>query len=78
MEKNEGKIIAESNTNNKGNINKGWENCNLEIDLKIIEFIEFNRKLGNSITVYCLVLHLLKLEPDRTELSLKNESKLDI
>ena len=64
------RYIAESN-NNKSNINKGRENCNLEIDLKLIEFIEFNRKIGNSITVYSLVLHLLKIEPTRTELSLK-------
>ena len=64
------RYIAESN-NNKSNINKGRENCNLEIDLKLIESIEFNRKIGNSITVYSLVLHLLKIEPTRTELSLK-------
>ena len=64
------RYTAESN-NNKSNINKGRENCNLEIDLKLIEFIEFNRKIGNSITVYSLVLHLLKIEPIRVELSLK-------
>ena len=34
------RYIEESN-NNKNNINKGRENCNLEIDLKLIEFIEF-------------------------------------
>ena len=64
------RYIDESN-NNKSNINKGLENCNLEIDLKHNEFIEFNRKIGNSITVYSLVLHLLKIEPNRTKLNLK-------
>ena len=44
------RYIDESN-NNKSNINKGLENCNLEIDLKLNEFIGFNRKIGNSITV---------------------------
>lgn len=47
------------------NIIKSKENINREVDLKLIEFIEFNRKLGNSVIVYSLFLLLLKILLER-------------
>ena len=64
------RYIAESNSN-KSKIYKGRENCYLDLDLMFIEFIEINRKLGNTITVYSLVLHLPKTESTRNELNSK-------
>lgn len=51
-------------------MHKGGKPLNLEIENKLISFIEFNRKFCNPITTFALYLKLLKLWPDR-----KNKSK---
>ena len=48
----------------------GGKPLNSEIKIKLISFIEFNRKLCNPIKTFSLYLKLLELWPDR-----KNKSK---
>ena len=47
-----------------------------ETNNKLIDYIEFNRKLGLPITTWSLLLELYKLEPERKDLSIKTNLQL--
>ena len=47
-----------------------------ETNNKLIDYIEFNRKLGLPITTWALLIELYKLEPERKEMNIKANLQL--
>ena len=64
------RYLLETNKD-KYNINKGRKYLDIEKDKELIQFIKFNRKLGNAVTFFRLTLQLIKIDPKRKEYSFK-------
>ena len=41
----------------------------INLDIKLLEFVEINRKLGNPISIHSLVIEQLKLEPKLADIT---------
>ena len=61
---------------NKKTIHKGPKILYPELEIKIIQFIEFNRKLFNPISTWALLLKLFEIEPERKNKSIKSNQLL--
>ena len=62
--------LPDEKLNNK-TLQKGKSILYPDIEINLINFIEFNRKLFNSITTWSLLLKLLDLKPERKTKSIK-------
>jgi hypothetical protein len=61
---------------NKTTLHKGTSIISPEIELKLISFIEYNRKLYNQITICSLVLKIIEYAPERRKKSFKANRQL--
>ena len=55
----------------KTNLHKGGSLLYPDIEIQLINFIEFNRKMFNPITTWSILLKLLELKPERKSKSIK-------
>jgi hypothetical protein len=60
---------------NKRTLHEGNKIKNPELECKLIEFIEFNRKLYNAISTWSLLLKMFEICPKRKNLSIKSNQK---
>ena len=65
-------FISQKNKDNKITIHKGPTPKYNDIENNLIDFIEFNRKLNNPVTTWCIVNELFKYYPN-----LKNDNYLN-
>ena len=71
MKKESSFLNLPSNKLNKKTLNTGKSILYPEVEINLINFIEFNRKCLNPISTWSLLLKLYALVPERKELSIK-------
>ena len=75
--KNEEKFLnLPDNKLKKRTLHKGTSIINLDLERKLINFIEYNRKLFNPITTWCLLLKVFEYAPERKNKSIKTNQQL--
>jgi len=75
--KNEDKFLNIPNSKlNKKTLHKGSSIMNPELDIKILNYIEFNRKLSNPITFWSLLSKIYEYAPERKNKSFKSNQLL--
>ena len=71
MKNKEKYLNALENKMNKKTFHEGKKIKNPELECKLIDFIEFNRKLYNSITTWSLLLKMFEISPERKLLGME-------
>ena len=76
MKKESSFLNVPSNMLNKKTLNTGKDILYPDVEIKLINCIEFNRMCLNPITTWSLLLKLYSLIPERKKLQKKNKSNV--
>ena len=74
--KKENKYLKISQNQKNTSLYKGRKIKNIEVELQLIKYIEFNRKLFNSVTTWGLLLKLYNILPEKKELSINTKQNV--